>query len=698
MLRRLVGLALVVAAALLGPPHPAEAAGLLVAEGGFGGTLEIKEQRVRVVINNGVAVTEVDQTFLNRENRVVEALYTFPVPRGASVSDFTMWIGGKPMVGEVVEKKRAREIYESYRQVRRDPGLLEQVDFRRFEMRIFPIAAGAEQRVRLVYHQELEFDNDVATYVYPLATTTRGGASETAGRFTFNLDARSEVPIVELTTSSHQDRLATARHNAHYRQASLEATAADLSRDVVVAYRLERPRTGLDLVASRTGSEDGYLLLTLTAGKELEQASTGMDYVFVLDVSGSMANDGKLRLGVDSLAAFVDTLGAEDRFELMAFNIAPVERFRSLVAAGSDTKASAREFLGSQQARGGTVLRPALEAAYRYRDPDRTLNVVVLSDGLTEQAEHRELLSLIAQRPSGTRVFCLGVGNDVNQPLLRQLAEESGGLAAFISHGDDFRRQAQAFRRKLERPAATDVKIAIEGGDVYDVEPATLPNLYHGAPVRLYARYRKPGRAVLRVEADLMGQPLRQSFPIELPEREDANPQIERMWAFRRVQRLLDDGRRAGTVDQDEVVRLCEAYSIASEYASFIVLENDAEYQRWKIERRNAARVERDERALEAVRRKLEALRRKAEQQAGPVDPDARPDSKAPAGPAASQAPSITPATSGQPAPAQGRRGFDLPLPRRGGGGGGGGAIDPVSAVLLLGAGAAGLRALRRRQ
>ena len=691
MLRRLVGLALVLAVTLLRPPVNAEAAGLLVAEGGLGGTLEVKEQRVRVVINNGIAVTEVDQTFLNRENRVVEALYTFPVPRGASVSDFTMWIAGKPMVGEVVEKKRAREIYESYKQVRRDPGLLEQVDFRRFEMRIFPIAAGAEQRVRLVYHQELDFDADVATYVYPLATTTRGGASETAGRFSFSLDAKSEVPIVEMTSPSHKERLATARHDAHYRQASLEATAADLSRDIVVAYRTERARTGLDLVASRTGSEDGYLLLTLTAGKELEQAGAGMDYVFVLDVSGSMANDGKLRLGVDSLAAFVETLGADDRFELMTFNIAPMKHFQSLVAPDAEARKAAREYMGSQQARGGTVLRPALEAAYRYRDPDRTLNVVVLSDGLTEQGEHQELVALIAQRPPGTRVFCLGVGNDVNQPLLRQLAEESGGLAAFISHGDDFQRQAQAFRRKLQRPAATGVKITIEGGEVYDVEPEALPNLYHGAPVRLYARYRKPGRATLRVAADLVGQPLSQSFPIELPEQEDANPQIERMWAFRRVERLLDDGRRAGTVDTAEVVRLCEAYSIASEYASFIVLENDGEYQRWKIERRNAARVERDDRALAAVRERLEAMRRKAEQQAGPVDPDARP-SPAPAGPAASQAPTVRQTQASRPAPAQSRRGFDLPAPRRGGGG----AIDPVSGVVLLVAGSGGLLLLRR--
>ncbi len=86
------------------------AAGLLVADGGFGGVLEIVEHDVQVTINNGIAVTRVSQVFLNKENRQVEALYTFPVPKGASVANFSMWINGKEMVGEVLEKKRAREI------------------------------------------------------------------------------------------------------------------------------------------------------------------------------------------------------------------------------------------------------------------------------------------------------------------------------------------------------------------------------------------------------------------------------------------------------------------------------------------------------------------------------------------------------------------------------------------------------------
>src|SRR5690606_13102034 len=113
---------------LLQPPS-ADGAGLLVADGGFGGALEIKEHDVSVTINNGIAVTKVTQVFHNTESRVVEALYTFPVPKGASVATFSMWIGGREMVGEVLEKKRAGEIYESYKQTRKDPGLLEQVDF-----------------------------------------------------------------------------------------------------------------------------------------------------------------------------------------------------------------------------------------------------------------------------------------------------------------------------------------------------------------------------------------------------------------------------------------------------------------------------------------------------------------------------------------------------------------------------------------
>ena len=674
-------------------------AGLLIADGGLGGVLEIKEQDVKVTINNGVAVTEVEQVFVNKENRAVEALYTFPVPKEASVANFSMWINGKEMIGEVVEKERARQIYDSYKQQRRDPGLLEQVDHKRFEMRIFPITAGAEQRVKIAYYQELDFDHDWATYVYPLATTTRQMAQQrTSGKFALTLDIKSEVPIEQTESPSHASQFVIAKHAEHYCQASLETSGGDLSRDVVIAFKTARPHTGLDFISSKQPGEDGYFLLTLTAGKELEELNRGMDYVFILDISGSMANDGKLGLSRQSLTAFLDALGTDDRFEIITFNVAANTLFNRLTPASEESAKTARSFVESQQARGGTVLRPAISTAYRYQESDRTLNVVILSDGMTEQREQQELLTLIRERPSGSRVFCIGVGNDVNRPLLQQLAEGAGGLAAFISQEDSFDRQAQAFRRKLLRPAATNVRLTFSGAGVYDVEPQQLPNLYHGAPLRVYGRYRSGGPITAKLEAEVLGRPLNQAVELSLPDLEKSNPEIERMWAWHRVQRLMAADRESGlaSISKEEIVRLCEGYSIASEYASFIVLENDAEYQRWSIKRRNATRIARDRNAQQALRQELEHLRELAVAKLGPDQKDAERTSKiakAEPGQHSTVVPSDPLVAPLPVSPMPGRR--DISMPVVSSGRGGGGAIDPISAAIALGMAGASLAAGR---
>lgn len=701
--QRGLAVVLVLSSACCGLAPSASAAGLLIADGGFGGVLTIEQHEARVTINNGIAVTEVTQVFHNTESRVVEALYTFPVPRGASVSNFSMWINGREMVGEVVEKERAREIYESYKQTRRDPGLLEQVDYKTFEMRIFPIPADARQRVQVTYCQELNVDHDQATYVYPLATVSRAGLDQkTQGRFALTVDVKSEVPITKLRSPSHDSQLVVVDYNEYYRRASLEMDEGDLSQDVVLNLDTSRPRTGFDIIASSQPGDDGYIQLTLTAGEELGEAAQGMDYVFVLDVSGSMADSSKLAISRNSVGAFISHLSPEDRFEVMTFNVAPTPLFQELRTSDDAAQESAAEFLKSQRARGGTVLRPALTTAYRYRDTDRPLNVVVLSDGMTEQREQQELVRLISQRPPNCRVFCIGIGNEVNRPLLSQLAEEAGGLAAFVSQGDDFERQATAFRRKLLHPVATNLTVQFDDAGVYDVEPQTLPSLFHGSPLRMYARYRQPGSCRVKVTGEIMGAPFEQSVVVELPDQDNTNPEIERMWASHRVDRLLREVRSGQQPKSrvNEVVSLCENYSIVSEYASFIVLENDAEYQRWKIERRNASRLARDRQAQAAVQQKLQQLREQSLARLGPA-PDAKPQltSTRPAerptesSPAQRVNPSRPPTTP-QQRPARRRRGFDL-MPNVGGGGG---AFDPVSAAIVFGLAGAGAAATRRRR
>lgn len=639
----LAALALVV---ICSPPTT-RAAGLLIADGGLGGVLEVKEHDVQVTINNGIAVTKVTQVFHNTEKRQVEALYTFPVPKGASVANFSMWINGKEMVGEVLEKQRAREIYNSYKQVRRDPGLLEQVDYRTFEMRIFPIGPDADQKVQITYYQELDYDHDTATYVYPLATVTRKGAdSRTTGKFAIGFDVKSAVPLVELESPSHGAAFALAKHSDNYWQANLEATGGSLARDVVLACRVARPQTGMDLLTSRRDGEDGFFCLTLTAGQDVAQKQDSMDYVFVVDVSGSMAADGKLLVSKDSVAAFLNELSETDRFEVMAFNIKPSLAFNQLQPATAANKQRALEYLAQQEARGGTVLQPAIATAYKYASADRPLNVVILSDGLTEQQERQTLLQQIQARPGNTRVFCIGVGNDVNRPLLEQLAEDSGGLSAFVSSSDNFARQARAFRQKLTRPFATGLEIKFAGVDVTDIEPAAVPNLYFGAPVRIYGRYRGGGMAQVSLRGSVNGVEVKQASQLEFPKTDAANPEINRLWAWHRINALLKDADRKGdrTTVMPEVVRLGEDFSIVTEYTSFLVLENDAEYQRWKIARKNLDSIGRDRQVHAKRREQLDAIRNKALADLGPQA----------VAPAAEKAPvqmAATPQSLNRPAP-----------------------------------------------
>jgi Ca-activated chloride channel family protein len=673
----------------------AGAAGLLIADGGFGGVLEIEEHAVSVTVNNGIAVTEVTQVFRNTEQRQVEALYTFPVPKGASVANFSMWINGKEMIGEVVEKERARQIYNSYKQRRRDPGLLEQTDYKTFEMRIFPIAAGAEQRVQISYYQELDVDHSWATYVYPLATVTRTDIdSRTRGRFALDLNVKSEIPIVAMESPSHGDDFAVIEHDPHYYQASLETAGGDLDRDLVLAFRLSRPHSGFDLVSSVETGEDGYFLLTMTVGDDdLKALDSAMDYVFVLDVSGSMNQDGKLALSRSSLGAFMQELGSGDRFEVLAFNVTPVSLFNSLNVADRAAVDQAMEFLESRRARGGTVLRPALDAAYRYKQPDRTLNVIILSDGMTEQQERVELHRAIANRPAGTRVFAIGVGNEVNRQLLEQIAEDAGGLAAFISRGDSFSRQAKAFRRKLLRPAASNISLDFQGGGVYDLEPEKLPDLFHGSPLRLYGRYKEGGETTIHFTADIGGEMIERWIKIELPARAD-NPEIERMWAWHRIQRLLKQSDRSGSraAVTDEIIRLGEAFSIATEYTSFLVLENDNEYQRWKIERRNALRMERDRAKQARVAAELEKLRQRSSAGLGPTTASGGAEPKQPVSESLSQdvnQPQVQPAAPANRPPRRSSRGSDFSL--------GGGALDPSSVLLIVALALLGATGLIRR-
>ena len=460
------------------PATWASAAGLLVPTGSDR-SLAIDSQQVAVRIDNGIAVTTVTQVFKNDAPQPLEALYTFPVPREASVSNFSMWINGKEVVGEVLERQRAREIYRQVTRVeKKDPGLLEQVDFKTFEMRVFPVPAKGEQRIQISYYQPVDYDSGFATYVYPLEMDDEA-VTQMKGEFSLLVDVASNIPLKKIASPSHKQALVTAELTKDRYRASIESAQGNLDRDFVLVYELERERLGLDVLTSRTAGDDGYFMLLLTPGAQFDETQKQVNVTFVIDASGSMRQVGKLDLARQAAGLAIGSLRETDTFNIIAFNIAPRPLFDAPLPATPDNLAKAREFLAGLEGRGGTDLAPALDEALAMQLPDARNAIVLLSDGqATASDDHSSVLAALARSATQTRIFSFGIGNEVNRPLLDRLAAQTGGLADYVSGQDEVERKILLIQAKLSSPVATDLELSVDGVKIHDVTPSRLPNLY----------------------------------------------------------------------------------------------------------------------------------------------------------------------------------------------------------------------------
>src|ERR1700693_4820256 len=146
-------------AVLLCSVASAPAAGLLIPTEVKLPPLAILNHKVEVAIEDQVAITRIEQTFRNHTDRQLEATYIFPVPKGASVRKFSMWVNGKEVPGELVEADKARQIYTSIVQRTLDPGLLEYMGNNLLTLRVFPVPARGDQKISITYTSVAANDN-----------------------------------------------------------------------------------------------------------------------------------------------------------------------------------------------------------------------------------------------------------------------------------------------------------------------------------------------------------------------------------------------------------------------------------------------------------------------------------------------------------------------------------------------------------
>jgi len=551
--------------------------------------LTIRHHRVSVSIDNQIAVTRVEQEFINEHEWEAEGTYIFPLPEGASVSEFTMWVGGEPVEGQILEASEAREIYEGIVRRRRDPALLEYVGRSAVKARIFPIPPGGSRKIELEYTEVLPVDNGLVRYVYPL--NTEKFSARPLEQCSVHVEVHSEEAMHAIYSPTHQDRVVIQRGGDRHATVGYEEADVLPRQDFELVYTVSQEDVGLNLLTyPETQGEGFFLLLVAPTVEVVSEHVIPRDVILVLDTSGSMEGE-KLAQAKDALNYVLGHLNQEDRFNVLAFS-SGLSRYAADLRPASEAPRAANWVQGLDAIGGTNINRALLEALSmrggRRDDEGRPMVLIFLTDGLPTEGmtEIDQILANVESAAArNVRLFPFGVGDDVNTVLLDALAEQNRGAASYIRPHERIDEEVSSFYAKIKTPVLTDLTLDFEDVMIEDTYPSSLPDLFAGTQLILTGRYRLspsyPRESRITLSGRVGNSPREFTYQVSFGADGDAATGtasfIPRLWATRKIGHLLTQIRLHGENEEwvDAVVDLSVRYGIITPYTSFLISDED---------------------------------------------------------------------------------------------------------------------------
>ncbi|MEZ6197361.1 MAG: VIT domain-containing protein [Planctomycetota bacterium] len=573
------GLALAVGAAAqgLGDLHLHEEGGRRVRPPRGVPGVTIEKHVVDVTIEGGAATTRVTQVFRNPHRLILEGTYLFPVPEDASLTDFSMEMNGKMVKGEVLERDKARQIYEDIVRRTRDPGLLEYAGRKLFRARVFPVPAGGTVEVQLAYVERLERDSGVLEYRYPLKTQAFDPGRVAVASVRVAIKSRQALKSV--FSSSHPiDR--TDREGETV--VGFEGKQVMADRDFQLYFAPSDGDLGFALLTDKPADKDGFFMVNIAPSNEVaKEEILPKDVIFVVDTSGSMREDDKMEQARKALTYGLKGLNPGDRFNVVSFSTEARAMKPGLVAVDDASVGAAVAWVAELEAKGGTNIKDALEQGLaRFESADRVAILVFLTDGLptvgdTDVASIRKHAK--TRNGGKARVFTYGVGYDVNTTLLDALGEENGGVSDYVTPSQNIELVLGSFFDKIAYPVMSDLELVVDGIELLEVYPKKLPDLFRGGELTVFGRYRGAGTKAIRLKGKLGGREREHVFEGRFADGPTKRDFVRVLWAKRKVGYLWDEIQANGFQAElrDEIVRLGKTYAIATPYTSFLVLEDE---------------------------------------------------------------------------------------------------------------------------
>ena len=554
--------------------------------------LPLESTRVDVRIAGVIADVTVVQAYKNEGNRSIEARYVFPGSTRAAIHAMRMRVGDRLIVAQIREKRQARTAYETARREGKTASLLEQQRPNVFQTSVTNILPGDRLTVELRYTELLVPTEGKYQFVYPTVVGPRyngavGRESHAAERwvaspylhegessktsFDLRVAIDSPLPLKEIGSTSHQVQV---QYESATRAAiSLMKTGKpENNRDFILDYRLSGDRVESGILLYKGQDENFFLAMVEPPAAFAATEILPREYVFILDVSGSM-HGFPLDTAKVLLNDLLGHLHPRDTFNLLLFSGGKsVLAERSLPATSANLQ-RALTLINSRRGGGGTELLPALRRALALpRDENRAQSIVIITDGYV--TVEKEAFDLIRQSLGSANVFTFGIGSSVNRHLLEGMARAGKGEPFVVTEGNHAKEEAARFRRYIESPVLAHVKARFDGFEAYEVEPQSIPDVFASRPVILFGKWRGEGRGRLTIDGITGSGPYRSSLDLaEAAPREDAAA-LKYLWARSRIQTLSDyntlepDGDRA-----KEVTQLGLTYSLLTPHTSFIAID-----------------------------------------------------------------------------------------------------------------------------
>jgi len=542
----------------------------------------VKHHDVKVSVNKQIATTTISQTFHNPNNYEVEGTYIFPIPENVSINKFTMHVNGEPLAGQILDKDKARNIYETIVRRRKDPALLEYVGQGLIQTWIYPIAAHSDVQISFEYSEILAADNGTIKYRHTLGADKI--ATKGLSNVSISVNIASEKNIVNLYSPTHE--LSIKKSGLTNATVSCVEKNIGASRDFILYYTVPHDEIGFNILSYKEGKEDGFFLAMMSPNiSKASQPVVSKNIIFVVDRSGSMGTN-KMKQAKDALQFCLQNLNEEDQFNIVSFDDRIESYKNELTKANYNQIQQAVSYVDTLYARGCTNIDGALRTALKQLPKgDKPNMIIFLTDGQANVGESnvtRIVENAKKRNATNTRIFSFGVGYDVNTTLLDKISLDNKGASDYVRPSENIETVITKFYKKVANPVLTDLLLQVTGTDVKEIFPIDLPDLFHGSQLLVLGRYTKGGDATVQLSGKQNTTEKEYIFSTQFTENDTSNDFLPRLWATRKIAYLIDtiilEGKNKSLVD--EIVKLSKKYGIITQYTSFLVDANAEEFSK----------------------------------------------------------------------------------------------------------------------